>query len=104
MNPQGVDMNLIREALARRQNGGGTPALQQLTQPQASLPTGGANVPQPQQPPAPQPTQQNVTSGQQGSPVSPEGNVVGKLKQGAQFDDETKIVAKQLLSKLIGVL
>jgi hypothetical protein len=52
----------------------------------------------------PQNVQQNVTPGQQGAPVSPEGNVVGKLKQGAAFDDETKSVAKALVAKLIGVL
>lgn len=103
MNP-GVNMDLIREAITRRaQGGGGTPAVQQVTQPQAPLPTGGANVPTQTPQPAPQATQ-NVTPGQQGAPVSPEGNVVGKLKQGAQFDDETKGVAKQLLSKLISVL
>jgi hypothetical protein len=60
-------------------------------------------MPQPSQAPqVPQNVQQNVTP--QSSPVSPEGAVVGKLKQGASFDDETKVVAKQLLSKLISVL
>ncbi len=103
-----VSMDAIREAIARRaQGGGGTPPTQQMTSPQAMLPTGGANVPQPsgQAPPVPQNVQQNVSpTGPQGSPVSPEGAVVGKLKQGAAFDDETKTVAKQLVAKLIGVL
>ena len=97
-------MGLIREAIQRRaQGGGGTPALQQVTTPQAPLPTGGPNVPQPGPQQVPQ-TQQNVTPGNQGAPVSPEGNVVGQLKQGATFDDETKKVAKALVAKLIGVL
>lgn len=94
-----IDMELIREALNRRSGGAN-----QFTPPNATLPTGGVNVPQPAQAPIAPQTQQNVTPGQQGSPVSPEGAVVGKLKQGASFDDETKSVAKQLVSKLIGVL
>lgn len=101
MQPQGIDMSAITEALQRRS--GASP--NQFVPPTGQLPTGGANVPQPQQAPAqPQNVQQNVTPGQQGAPVSPEGAVVGKLKQGAQFDDPTKQVAKQLVAKLIGVL
>lgn len=103
MNPQ-IDMGAIQEAIARRAQGGSTPPIQQMSAPQAALPTGGANVPQPNQAPQVPQTQTNVTPGNQGAPVSPEGNVVGKLKQGANFDDETKAVAKQLLNKLIGVL
>lgn len=103
--PQGIDMSAIKEAIQRRMQGGaGTPATQQMSAPQAPLPTGGANVPQPSQAPQIPQVQQNVTPGNQGAPVSPEGSVVGKLKQGAAFDDETKAVAKQLVSKLIGVL
>ena len=75
-----------------------------MTTPQAALPTCGSNVPQPNEAPQLPQTQQNVTPGQQGAPVSPEGAVIGKLKQGANFDDETKAVAKQLVAKLIGVL
>ena len=104
MQPQGVDMQLIQEAIARRAQGGSTPPVQQMSQPQGQLPTGGQPMPQPNQAPPVQPTATNVTPGNQGAPVSPEGNVVGKLKQGASFDDETKSVAKALVSKLIGVL
>ncbi len=102
--PNGISMQLIQEAINRRaQGGGGTPPTAQMSVPQGQLPTGGAPMPTPNQAPAtPQNVQQNVTP--QSSPVSPEGQVVGKLKQGASFDDETKAVAKQLLSKLIGVL
>lgn len=101
--PNGIDMQSIREAILRRsQGGGGTPAVQQMSAPQGQLPSGGVNTPMPTAPPVPQNVQQNVTP--QSSPVSPEGAVVGKLKQGASFDDETKVVAKQLLSKLISVL
>lgn len=102
-------MDVIREAIQRRaQGGGGTPAVAQQTTPQGTLPTGGFNTPT--TPPAPPQGETRLGNapasppGGQGNPVSPEGNVVGKLKQGAQFDDETKVVAKQLLSKLIGVL
>lgn len=103
--PANIDLSAIREAIARRSQGGaGAPPVQQMSQPQGQLPTGGAPTPQPNQAPPVQPSQTNVTPGQQGSPVSPEGAVVGKLKQGASFDDETKVVAKQLLNKLIGVL
>ena len=104
MQPQGIDTSAIREAIMRRaQGGGGTPAVQQMSQPQGQLPTGGMSSPVQQAPPV-QPTATNVTPGNAGAPVSAEGNVVGKLKQGASFDDATKQVAKQLLSKLIGVL
>lgn len=101
-----IDISAIREAIQRRaQGGGGTPPTQQMSAPQAALPTGGANIPMPQQASqVPQNVQQNVAPGNQGSPVSPEGAVVGKLKQGTAFDDETKTVAKQLVAKLIGVL
>ncbi len=104
MQPQGIDMDAIREAIQRRATGGGTPAVQQMSQPQGQLPTGGQVSPVQQSPQVPQNVQQNVTPGNQGAPVSPEGAVIGKLKQGASFDDETKSVAKQLVSKLIGVL
>lgn len=101
MQPQGLDMSAIVESLQRRSG----QSANQFAPPTGQLPTGGANVPQPQQAPAqPANVQQNVTPGQQGAPVSPEGAVIGKLKQGAQFDDETKNVAKALVSKLIGVL
>ncbi len=105
MQPQGIDMNLIREAIARRSQGGApAPPVQQMSQPQGQLPTGGAPTPQPNQAPPVQPSQQNVTPGNQGAPVSPEGAVVGKLKQGASFDDETRQIAKSLISKLIGAI
>lgn len=101
MAPQGIDMSAITAALQRRS----ASSPNQFVPPTASLPTGGMNTPQPQQaPPVPQNVQQNVTPGQAGAPVSPEGNVVGKLKQGANFDDETKATAKALVAKLIGVL
>ena len=99
--PQGISMEIIQEAIARRAQGGSTPPVQQMSQPQGQLPTGGQPMPQPNQPPPVQPTATNVLPG---SPVSKEGNVVGQLKQGATFDDETKKAAKALVAKLIGVL
>lgn len=94
-------MSSINEALQRRSG----QSAQQFTPPTASLPTGGPNTPVPgQAPPVPQNVQQNVTPGNQGAPVTPEGNVVGKLKQGASFDDETRTIAKSLITKLIGAI
>jgi hypothetical protein len=109
MQPQAnVDMGLIREALARRQQGGlggGTsmPAAAQLT-------AGGASpmgAPQTQQAPGSQqstpalgqlPTQ--VPQGA-GTPT-PSGQLkAGQQAQGPQFDDETRTLAKSLVERLL---
>jgi len=103
--PQGIDMSLIQEALQRRQQGGGgTPPTQQMSQPQGQLPTGGQPMPQQQAPPIPQNVQQNVTPGQQGAPVSPEGAAVAKAKSGMTLDDDGKGIAKALITKLMSVM
>lgn len=112
MPPQGVDMNLIREALMRRMGGGGgapvPPAIQQVAQPGAALPTGGPNVPSPQ--PAPMPSPNLGQSPVQTSP-SPAGQasptqVAAKAAGQAQGfpDPETRDMAKALLGKLVQFL
>lgn len=97
--PAGVDMSLIQEALARRQGaqgGTGMPMQQQLTpgapiqQAPPVAPTGP--LPQQQQPQQAQAPQQ--AQGQpQGGQRSPQ--------QQPQFDDETKSVAKALVTRLL---
>lgn len=115
--PAGVDMNLIREALARRAGGGapmaggGTPpAVQQQTAPGGSLPTGGPNVPQgtaPQPLPTPNPTQGPNTTPRQmpASSANPQQQVAKLTGQAMGFPDpETRDMAKTLLAKLVQFL
>lgn len=100
MQPQGIDMSAIREALERRSGNAN-----QMTPPSGALPTGGSNVPVPAQaPPMPANVQQNVTPGNQGAPVSPEGAAVAKAKSGMSLDDDGKNIAKQLINKLMQVM
>lgn len=101
--PQGVDMQLIREAIARRAQGGApaaggvAPAASQVTAPTGPLPTGGANTPTtpaPQPPPLPAPQAAQV-----GKTVK-----VAQAATGPNFDDGTKQIAKTLVAKLIQYL
>jgi len=102
-----VDMSLIREAMARRARGdigGGTttPAAGQMTAPTGETPVGGPNTPTvpppgepvpggaPAQPPAAQPVNQGLQAG--GEAQSP------------QFDEETRVLGKALIAKLLKVL
>lgn len=96
-----IDTAAIREAINRRSAGGASPAMSQVSSPGASLPTGGPNVPVPSTPPVQMPP----TPPQ--APVGPQGAVSGakpKLSQVANFDDETKNLVKQLISKLMTTL
>ena len=102
--PQGISMEIIQEAIARRAQGGSTPPVQQMSQPQGQLPTGGSPMPQPQQAPQVPQTQQNVTAGNAGAPVSSEGAAVAKAKSGMQLDPDGKNIAKQLINKLMAVM
>jgi len=95
-----IDMQAIREAVARRQGGGASPIMSQVTAPGAALPTGGPNTPTmpiPASPPIPQAPQ---------GPIAPQTPQAGQpqLKQVANFDDETRGLAKALINKLMGVL
>ena len=110
MPPAGVNMDLIREALARRMQGAGgvAPAVQQTSQPNASLPTGGPNVPSGA--PAPMPNAQPNQLPVQGSPApaasaTPMQKVAG-VAQTAQGmpDEDTRKIAKALLGKLVQFL
>lgn len=99
MPPQNVDMSLIREALARRQAGGGAPAVDQMSQPTASLPTGGPNTPG-VRPPQPQPqAPQSVGPREVNSTVK-----AATQANTPQFDDETRVIAKALVAKLLKAL
>ncbi len=114
MPPAGVNMDLIREALARRmQGGGGTPMAAQQTQPSGLTPMGGPNNmggAQPQMPP-PAPRALDVQGG--APPASPTGagNPAGNsaLKAAGQanspsFDDPTRVLGKALIGHLLKVL
>lgn len=95
-----LNMDAIREAMARREAGGSVPATSQMTAPGAVLPTGGPNVPIPPTQLPPNPPQ---------APVAPQGAVSNpqakpKLSQAANFDDETKGLVKQLITKLMSTL
>lgn len=90
-------MSVIREALARRAQGGGMPVSQQVSMPQSgqtpmqtppSVQTGGVGMPQ-QAAQQPQPQQQSQGQGQKVPP---------------NFDDATKGTAKALIARLIQVL
>lgn len=97
-----IDMEAIQAALQRRAQGmGGTPPVNQATSPMGALPTGGPNTPMspPPMPPAP-PMGTNV-------PPRAQTNSVMKAAQGAQgpsYDDETKVLSKTLIKKLLEVV
>jgi len=93
-----VDFSLVREAMARRaQGGGGTPALNQMGTP--VNPTQSGATPVPNTPPA---TQRPPTATPQfGSPFA--GPKQGQA-QGVNFDDETRAISKTLIAKLLKVI
>ena len=104
-----IDMTAIREALARRgmggapAGGGTTPMSGQLSAPAGSTPTGGPNVPTPPAPTSPTPPPAG------GSNVAPRTAAAPMAKaaqaaQGPNFDGETKMIAKALVTKLIKYL
>ena len=92
-----IDMQAIKEALLRRSQGGaGMPAASQLSAPAAPNPMGGAPT-QVQPPAAPVGVPPTGTGGLP-QPQRP------KIAQGTNFDEDTKRVAKTLISRLIQVL
>lgn len=97
MQPQGVDMSPILQALARRQQGAPAPMSQQQT------PMAGG-IPQPQASPGGLPTQvqQGAPGGAQapGSPTTGALNA-GQSAQGPSFDPETRDLAKSLVQRLL---
>jgi hypothetical protein len=103
-----IDIQAIRDAIARRQGGGASPVISQMSGPGAQLPTGGSNVPVPSPQPAP-PTPSLPTGSlpPAQAPQGAQGATAGqpsKLKQVGNFDDETKALAKQLITKLMATL
>lgn len=98
MPPQGIDMGPILAALKMRQQGalggGGTP-MQQQASPQAPMQTPG-QAPMPS--PGAMPSQVQQGAGQ--SPVNGQLQA-GQKAQGPQFDDETRLLAKSLVQRLL---
>ncbi|UOF78699.1 hypothetical protein [Caudoviricetes sp.] len=94
--PPNVDMSLIREAMARRAQGGGVPAAQQVVQPTTNMPSGAPASPVQS---TPQPVNAGAVS--QGSPQQPQAK---QPQQKPQYDDSTKVFTKALIQKLMQVL
>lgn len=106
-----ADMSLIMEAIARRAQGGplsgGTsmPAIDQVTAPTDSLPTGGPNTPE--MPPAPlpsnaEPARMSANAGA-GGPANQAVKTATKATSPA-FDDETRMMAKNLAKRLLEMM
>ena len=100
-------MTAIREALARRgmggapAGGGTTPMSGQVSAPAGSTPTGGPNVPTPPAPTSPAPAgAPNVAPRAAAAPMAK----AAQAAQGPNFDGETKMIAKALVTKLIKYL
>jgi len=104
--PANIDMDLIREAMARRAGGGmsaggaGMPVLGQATLPQGQTPMGGPNVPIKR--PAPATPQGPKTLPPRQQPVN-QAMQAGQLAQGPGFDEETKRLASILIKKLVDI-
>lgn len=94
MGPSGIDMSPILAALQRRQQGqlggGGVPAVQQQM---PAAPTQSA----PQQP-MPQGMPQQV---QAGGETQTGALQAGQKAQGPVFDEETRVLAKSLVQRLL---
>jgi hypothetical protein len=108
MPPAGINMDLIREALARRmQGGGGTPMVDQQTQPTGSTVAGGPNNMAGAQPQMPQAQPRSVNAG---APAGGGQNPTNQAMKAAgtanspQFDDDTRVTAKALIAKLLKVM
>ena len=98
----GIDMNAIKEAIARRQGGGSTPALSTQGAPAGATPTGGPSTPTVQAPVVPTPTSGGLPPAPTAQPT-PQGTKPAP-KQPNNFDDETKTLAKALITKLLGAV
>lgn len=96
MQPQGVNMSPILQALARRQQGMPAPMSQQLT------PAAGGQ-PQPQATPASLPQQVPQGAPPESAPGSTTSGALsaGQNAQGPQFDPETRDLAKSLVQRLL---
>jgi len=94
-----IDMDLIREAIARRAQGGSTPATEQMTTPGGTIPGGGANTP------TTSPAIPNMQGGAQMPSVNP-AEVSPALKATKEadtpmYDQETRDLTKALMTRLL---
>ena len=94
--PTNIDMSSIREALERRLSGGAPtiPTGQQMTQPASPSPTGATPVPTNTPPPVPNPSMGQVSGVTQAKVKPPQ----------PQYDDETRMITKSLIQKLMQAL
>ncbi len=104
--PQGISMQPILEALARRQMGGAAPMSQQVSMPTHQLPTGGASTPlqgqpQPQASAAAMPNQVQQGAGAQGQQTQTGALQAGQQAQGPLYDQQTRDLSKALVKKLL---
>jgi hypothetical protein len=102
-----VDMQIVKEAMARRARGdigGGAPipAGQQMTSPEGTTPVGGPNTP------VEPPTEgAGIAGTATPTPAMPPVDQTNQMLQAAggaqspQFDDETKAMSKALIAKLL---
>lgn len=101
-------MEAIKAAIARRSGGGsGASPLNTQGAPMGATPTGGPSTPtvQPTPTPAPQPASPgNMTQGAPQTPQAPQATPNKPGRQVANFDDETRNLAKQLISKLMNAI
>ena len=99
-------MEAIKEAIARRGSGGSAPVLSTQGAPAGSTPTGGPSTPtvQPPASPAPAPASPGTMPNQQPRPQQQPTQGKPQMKQVANFDDETRNLAKQLITKLMGAI
>ena len=101
-------MEAIKQAIARRNGGSAAPALSTQGAPGGNTPTGGPSTPtvQPAVTPAPQQTTPGTLPRPTGAPPTGMSTPSGKpqLKQVANFDEQTKSLAKALITKLMGAL
>lgn len=94
--PQGIDMEVIREAMARRAQGNAVPAVDQTT-PQS--PVQGAPQP-PQVRPGEVPVQNRQAPQANATPAQQTMKAAG-VAQGPQFDEETRTLSKALIQRLL---
>jgi len=93
-----LDMSAIQAALQRRMDGAmPQPAVSQMTSPMGALPTGGPNTPV-----TPPPTPMSPPMAPAAAPSTANGIMKGaSATQGPAFDDETKMISKALIKKLL---
>jgi len=97
-----IDMTLINEALARRAGenspvgGVGVPVANQMSSPGGIIPSGRPNTPNTETPTPPP---------GQGAPLASINSAMKKTQAiSSQVDDETKMLSKALVKKLLDVI